>query len=132
MQKELNIVGRKGQKGRNSKYEISFKRQVARQYLDTNQSLAEVALQYGVRKIDVSNWKKRFSSELAEEEIIIPPMTEQEQNELEALKKQNETLKKKLEYEQLKTFALETMIDLAKTELGIDVRKNFGAKQPKK
>ena len=40
-------------------------------------------------------------------------------------------LKKKLEYEQLKTFALETMIDLAKSELGIDLRKNSGAKPPK-
>ncbi len=132
MQKGMNKEGRKGQKGRKSRYEISFKRAVARQYLETDQSLSEVAVQYGVRKIDVSNWKKRFSSELGEKPIIIPPMTEQEQMELAGLKKQNETLKQKLEYEQLKTFALETMIDLAKTELGIDVRKNFGAKQPKK
>lgn len=57
-------------------------------------------------------------------------MTQEEQKEFETLKKQNEALKKKLEYEQLKTFALETMIDLAKSELGIDLRKNSGAKQP--
>jgi transposase-like protein len=87
--------GRKGQKGRNSKYDISFKRRVARQYLDTDQSLSEVASQYGVTKIDVSNWKKVFSSELAED-VTLPPMTEQEKQELAALKKQNAALKKKL------------------------------------
>jgi hypothetical protein len=30
----------------------------------------------------------------------------------------------------MRNFALETMVDLAKEELGIDLRKNFGAKQP--
>lgn len=121
--------GRKGQKGRNSKYDVSFKRMVAKQYLDTDQSLSEVASLYGVTKVDVSNWKKVFSSELAEE-IKLPPMTEQEKLELAVLKKQNAALKKKLEYEQMRNFALETMVDLAKTELGIDLRKNSGAKQP--
>ena len=57
-------------------------------------------------------------------------MTEQEKKELDALKKQNDALKKKLEYEQMKNFALETLVDLAKEELGIDLRKNSGAKQP--
>jgi hypothetical protein len=32
----------------------------------------------------------------------------------------------------MRNFALETMADLAKSELGIDIRKNFGAKQPKR
>jgi len=59
-------------------------------------------------------------------------MTEQEQKSMEALHKQVVALKKKLEYEQMRNLALETMADLAKTELGIDIRKNFGAKQPKK
>ena len=46
------------------------------------------------------------------------------------LNNQNQLLKEKLEYEQMRTFALETMIDLSKEKLGVDVRKNFGAKQP--
>ena len=58
-------------------------------------------------------------------------MTEQEANDFKLLKMQNEALKKKLEDDQIKIFALETMIDLAKSELGIDLRKDSGAKQPK-
>lgn len=58
-------------------------------------------------------------------------MTEQEQEEMTNLQKQLKSLQDKLEYEQMKNFALETMVDLAKSELGIDLRKNSGAKQPK-
>ena len=121
--------GRKGQKGRRSKYYISFKRMAARQYLATNQSLSEIAGWYGITKADVSNWKKLFSSELAEE-LMVSPMTEQEKKDMQALQKQLKALEKRLEYEQMRNFALETLVDLAKEEMGIDLRKNFGAKQP--
>jgi transposase-like protein len=130
MEKAKSSTGRKGQKGRTSKYDITYRRHIAKQYAEGDQSLSQVALRNGLTRDQVKDWVKAFSSELAEEPIVIP-MTEQEQKDFEALKKQNEALKKKLEYEQMKSFALETMIDLAKTELNIDLRKNSGAKQPK-
>ena len=124
--------GHKCQKGINngSKYDTAFRQKVARHYLENNLSQQRVGQIYNVCRQLVYAWTKEFSSELSAE-ILIKPMTEQEQQEVEALKKQVETLKKKLEYEQMKNFALETMADLAKTELGIDIRKNSGAKQPK-
>jgi transposase-like protein len=129
MEKTKLSNGRKRQKGRNSKYDIAFKRKIAREYIEGNLSTTQLAEIYNVRFQYVSTWVKQFSSELAEEPIVIP-MTEQEQQDFELLKKQNDALKKKLEYEQMKNFALETMVDLAKSELGIDLRKNSGAKQP--
>jgi transposase len=123
---------RKGQKGRGLKYDISFIRHIVNEYLKGNESLPQLAVKYNVAFQNISRWVKQFSSELAQkDEIIIQPMTEQETKDLDLLKKQNESLKEKLEYEQMKNFALETMIDLAKEELGVDVRKNSGAKQPK-
>lgn len=116
--------GRKRQKGRNSKYDIAFKRKIAREYIEGNLSTTQLAEIYNVRFQYVSTWVKQFSSELAEEPIVIP-MTEQEQQDFELLKKQNDALKKKLEHEQMKNFALETMVDLAKSELGIDLRKKL-------
>ena len=59
-------------------------------------------------------------------------MTTEEQKVYDALKAQNEALKKELEFVQMKAKAMEIMIDLAKTELGIDIRKNSGAKQQDK
>ena len=95
-----------------------------------DQSLRQLSQKYNVAIENISRWAKQYSYELAEDTNIIP-MTEQEQKDMEVLRKQNEVLRQKLEYEQMRTFALETMIDLAKTELGVDVTKNSGAKQPK-
>jgi transposase-like protein len=120
----------KRQKGMGYKYDRAFKVKVARYYLENDCGLVRVGELFNVSHQNVSTWANEFSSQLAEE-IIISPMTEQEQKDLEALKKQIAALQKKLEYEQMRNFALETMADLAKTELGIDIRKNFGAKQPK-
>lgn len=122
--------GRKGQKGRNSKHDIAFKRRVAQAYLNGSESTTQIAEIFNISHQNVSLWAKQFSCELADQ-TAIALMTPDEQKELEALKKQNEALKKKLEFEQMRNFALETLVDLAKTELGIDLRKNSGAKQPK-
>ena len=122
--------GRKGQKGRNTKYDIALKRRVANHYLEGDLSTTQLGQIFNVPHQSISRWAKQFSCELAED-VNNPPMTEQEQKDMALLKKQNEALKKKLEYEQMKNFALETMVDLAKSELGIDLRKNSGAKQPK-
>lgn len=129
MKKTGTAVGRKGQKGRSFKFDLAFRRKVSQDYNSGTESLKQVAARYDINFRNVQRWSKEFSYELSEEETTIV-MTEQEQKELEALKKQNKQLKEKLDYEQMRTFALETMIDLAKEKLGVDVRKNFGAKQP--
>jgi transposase-like protein len=122
--------GRKGQKGRQAKHDIALKRKVVKEYQEGNLSTTQLGQIYNIHHQYISRWIKQFSCELAEEPIKTP-MTEQEEKDFEVLKKQNEALKKKVEYEQMKNFALETLVDLAKSELGIDLRKNSGAKQPK-
>lgn len=129
MKETGTAVGRKGQKGRSFKFDLAFRRKVSQDYNSGTESLKQVAARYDINFRNVQRWSKEFSYELSEEETTIV-MTEQEQKELAALKKQNKLLQEKLDYEQMRTFALETMIDLAKEKLGVDVRKNFGAKQP--
>lgn len=129
MKKTGTAIGRKGQKGRIQKHDSAFRRMVASHYQNGNETMVEVGLHFGVTRSQVLRWNREFSSELSEGENLTV-MTEQEQKELAALKKQNKLLQEKLDYEQMRTFALETMIDLAKEKLGVDVRKNFGAKQP--
>ena len=119
------------QRSGGSKYDLAFKLKIARHYHEGTSTIEAIARQFGIRHQNVSRWGLEFSSELAAEPIL-PVMTEQESKRVEALEQQLAALKKKLEYEEMKTFALETMIDLAKTELGIDLRKNSGAKQPEK
>ena len=130
MEKNKKVEGRKGQKGMKSPYDISFRRRVAQDYKEGNRTMQEVGQAYGVPKYSVKKWIDKFNSELSAEPLGVAAMTQEEQKVLEALKKQNEALRKKLEHEQMRNFALETMIDLAKEELGVDIRKNSGAKQP--
>ena len=122
--------GRKGQKGRWG-YDVAFRRRVAQDYNNGDRSVWQLSQVYNVPAQTISRWALKFSGELADQ-TTDAPMTEEEQKQLSALQKQLDELKKKLEYEQMRNFALETMADLAKSELGIDIRKNFGAKQPKR
>jgi hypothetical protein len=59
-------------------------------------------------------------------------MTDQEKKELEALKKQNGELRKKLEYANMKAFAFQTMIEVAEEQFNIEIQKKPGTKQPTK
>ena len=81
-------------------------------------------------KPTIHRWVHQFYGELSGVEPIPPDMTEAEQQELEALKKQNEELKKKLEYADMKATALEIMIDVAEKQLGVDIKKKPGTKHP--
>jgi cell division septum initiation protein DivIVA len=56
-------------------------------------------------------------------------MTDQEKKEFEALKKQNEELRKKLEYANMKAFAFQTMIEVAEEQFNIEIQKKPGTKQ---
>ena len=130
MERRKSIKSNRRQKGVGYKYSTDLKRKAALQYINSDMTLKQVGLMYNVSYQHVSEWAHEFYPELCIESIIAP-MTEQEQKEVAALQKQISVLKDRLEYEQMRNFALETMADLAKTELGIDIRKNSGAKQPK-
>src|SRR5438552_17355527 len=111
METTNKLKRKKGQNGRQSKYDISFRRRIAKEYAEGNNTMSQIARQYGLSHHNVSDWVDKFSSDLVIKEEAIITMAPEEKKELDVLKKQNEALKKKLEYEQMKNFALETMID---------------------
>ena len=121
------MEGRKNRKGR-FRYDLSFKMKVTQEYLEGNQSLGQLGQKYAIDRRRIFEWLKQYQPKIVEE-IIVPPMTAEEQKSLEALQKQNQELLKKLEYAQMKTRAYEILIELAEEQYGIDVRKNSGARQ---
>ena len=123
----MQITGKKSKRNWRYSHEKSFIQVVVREYLQSNLSLKQVAKKFGVPCTSVWEWTKRFSSELTAE--TPSPMTPEEQQQLEALKKQNEELKKKLDLANLKITGLEMMIDIAEEELKLDIRKKPGTKQ---
>lgn len=113
-------------------YPQSFMNKVVADYMSGDQSMNQIATRYQVTKSQVAYWYSLFSSELRqttlEKPIISTTMTEQEKKEFEALKKQNEELRKKLEHANMKAFAWQTMVEVAEEQFNIEIQKKPGTK----
>ncbi|NML39870.1 transposase [Chitinophaga sp. G-6-1-13] len=117
--------------GREYSHDLSFIRQVVSAYLTGTEGYVRTARRFNVSKKQVEQWVSKFSSDLGPQ-TISPPMTEQEQQDLEFLKKQKEELERQLAEANRKIFGLQTLIDVAEESLQIDIRKKSGPKQSKK
>ena len=71
-------------------------------------------------------WRSKFVPEIA---FTLPVMTEKEKQKLEAAQRRMKELEKQLEDAQMKTIALETMIDIAEEQFKISIRKKSGPKR---
>lgn len=121
------------------KYSDSLKREVGRRYLRGEFSYAVAAEEYGLRdKLVAKEFVKWYRMQQEKEsqsssEELESGKSEQELESptvdlAEALARIKE-LERALYMSELKGEALETMLDIAKRDLGIDVRKKHGAKR---
>lgn len=115
-------------------YPDEFKLKVVQEYLSTDKSQKELMQEYGIGgKNNITKWMRKFGLKTPTEEQIKVQILMSKENkksprevELEAkVKKMEEAL----EYERLRTLALNTMIDVAERNLKISIRKKFGTKQ---
>jgi transposase-like protein len=134
-------------------YSWYLRRQVATEYLAGGKTLIELSEAYGIPHQSISRWSRDYCDDQKrrKDRILSIDMNDEDQKHYEVLKqenellkkqlasvqsqqlqKENEALKKQLDFSQMKALAMETIIDLAKEEYGIDLRKNFGARQPVK
>jgi transposase-like protein len=137
-------------KRRHQRHSWLFRRQVALEYLAGGLTLQELSAKYNVPYQTIGDWGRTYGKDLERKKVVIfKDMTAEEQknydelrqqNELlkmqlesiqsdQELKKENKTLKEELEFAQMKAKAMEIIMDLAKEEYGIDLRKNSGARQ---
>ena len=121
-----------GQGGRSYQYDIAFMRQVVQEYLTGSEGYEKLARRINISASSIREWVLKFSSDLGDQLIVSPPMSEQEQQEVEALKKKQKELEKQLELANMKIFGLQTLIDVAEDVLKIDIRKKSGSKQSPK
>jgi len=111
-----------------------FKLMVVQEYLNTDHSQAELKKKYGFSGNNcISNWMRKFGMKTPDEQKIqlhqvMKKESEKTKQELELEAKVRE-LEKSLDYERLKTLALNTMIDIAERDLKISIRKKHGTKQ---
>jgi transposase-like protein len=112
----------------------SLKLRVVQEYLSTDQSQKEVMLRYNIRgKNTITKWMRKFDLQAPSQQQIELQHTMAKEIGKTAKEQELESkvhqLQQQLEYEKLRTLALNTMIDIAERDLKITIRKKSGAKQ---
>jgi transposase-like protein len=121
---------------------MDIKKEAVREYLEDGISYRELTKKYAVSRTTINKWvlvhqgihdlprcHKQVSYDLQQKTLgkKSKQAVKPDQSELE---KKVEVLEKQLEWEKLRSIALDTMITVAERELNIDIRKKPGTKQP--
>jgi transposase-like protein len=121
---------------------MDIKKEAVREYLVDGIPYRALAEKYGVSRSTINKWvlvhqgihdlarsHKQVSYDLQQKNLgkKSKQAVKEHQSELE---KKIEVLEKQLEWEKLRSLALDTMITVAERELNIDIRKKPGTKQP--
>jgi len=120
---------------------MDIKKEAVREYLEDGISYRELSKKYGVNRTTINRWvlvhqgihdlprsPKQNCYDLQQKTLgeKSKQAVKQHQSDLE---KKIEVLEKQLEWEKLRSNALDTMITVAERELNIDIRKKPGTKQ---
>lgn len=120
---------------------MDIRKEAVREYLEEGIPYRALAEKYGVTRTTINRWvlvhqgihdlprsQKQVSYDLQQKTLgkKSKQAVSGHQSELE---KKMELLEKQLEWEKLRSLALDTMINVAERELQIDIRKKPGTKQ---
>ena len=117
-----------------NRFTDEFKFMVVREYLDTDVSQVEIKKKYNIGGRNcITVWMRKFGLKAPSQQQIELQRTMAKQKEKTPYEQELEAKVKKLEQqldnEQLRTLALDTMIDIAERDLKISIRKKSGAKR---
>lgn len=116
-------------------YDDCFRLGVVRDYYESGMSKNFIVRKYGLSCRSVLlNWLRRYPLDIKDvslsDEVILDPMAKSEKSVREvALEERVRSLEKALEYEKLRSHALDVLISIAEKNEGISIRKKTGVKQ---
>ena len=111
-----------------------LKLKVVQEYMDTDVSQRELMQKFNIRGTNtIKKWMRKFDLQAPSQQEIELQRTMAKQKEKTPYERELEAkvqkLEQQLDYEQLRTLALDTMIDIAERDLKISIRKKSGAKR---
>ena len=111
-----------------------LKLKVVQEYMDTDVSQRELMLKFNIRGVNtIKKWMRKFDLQAPSQQEIELQRTMAKQKEKTPYERELEAkvakLEQQLDYEQLRTLALDTMIEIAERDLKISIRKKSGAKR---
>ena len=123
---------KKKRRNAKSKYSPAIVRAVLYDVQTSSQTLAQIAAKYGLPKGSgsmISKWVKKYSSDFSAMKELQPTAANTDFMLSAAKIVREKELQKQLEEARRKIICLETMIDIAEREIGVDIRKKSGTKQ---
>jgi transposase len=107
-----------------------FREKIAFEVLFEGKDPKELVEEYQLASIyTVNNWVEQYRGKIEQGLITLPAMTEQEKQNLQALKQRVKELEKSLEHANVLIYGLNSMIDYAEKEMQIPIRKKRGTKR---
>ena len=109
------------------KYSLEFKKAVVASFENGEFSVLQLEKLYGVCNVTIYNWIYKLS-DFNEKGCRIVEMKDSQQQKLKELSNQVKELEQIVGQKQIAIDYLEKMIELAKTDLNIDLKKNYNSK----
>lgn len=101
-----------------------FKRQVVQEFEKGSMSVGQLSKVYNVANQQIYNWIYKFST-FNEKGSRIVEMRDSSAAKLKEMEQRIKELEQAVGQKQIKIDYLEKMIDIAKTDLNIDIKKNY-------
>jgi transposase len=109
-------------------YSEEFKKEIVSFYESGKYSVLQLERLYGVNNVTIYNWIYKFSI-FNEKGIRVVEMKDSNIDKLKQLELKIKELEQAVGQKQIKIDYLEKMIDIAKDELNIDIKKNSNTPQ---
>ena len=105
-------------------YSPEFKREIVSSFESGKFSVIQLSKLYGVARTQLYAWIYKYST-FNEKNVRVVEMKDSHLKKLQELQKQVKELERVVGQKQIQIDFLEKMIDIAKSELNIDIKKNF-------
>ena len=110
------------------KFTEDFKRQVVKEFETGTFSVRQLGRLYGLANQQIYSWIYKFST-FNEKGYRIVEAKDSSANKLKEMEERIKELERSIGQKQIKIDFLEKMIDIAKTDLNIDIKKNYDTSQ---
>ena len=105
-----------------------FQRQVVKEFEQGSLSVLQLSRLYGISNQSIYNWIYKFST-FNQKGSRIVEMKDSSATKMKEMEQRIKELERAVGQKQIKIDYLEKMIDIAKTELDIDIKKNYDTSQ---
>lgn len=113
-----------------NKFEVSFRRWLVGQIDGGHMTIHDIRDRFKLNRsnytVILKRWQERYSDKL---HLSLSFMSSEERADNKKLEQRIKELEKQLEYAKMKNVAINTLVDVAESELKISIRKKSGSKQ---